>query len=300
MHAVFLFSGSAWQPLVQTVLSVAECVHLACVLEATARKPGNVHRFQDFDDLSYPEFLLSAMAAAPIVAESGQLGVGQAVLQAIQATRRFARTNTNLGMVLLLAPLAAVPRERNLATGVAAVLDSLDLADSKAVFEAIRLSQPGGLGEAPEQDVYGEPTLPFKEIMALAKDRDLIAKQYACNFCDVFEVGLPALEHGLSETEKLEPAIVNCHLCLLATLPDTLLVRKCGLALAQEAGLLAAGVLAEGWPHSLQGQKALADFDAWLRADGHARNPGSTADLVAACLFAALRDGIIQFPCDFH
>src|SRR5262249_53749699 len=132
------------------MLSIAECVHLACILEATARKPGNVHRFQDFDDLAYPDFLLSAMTASPIVAEIRQLGVGQAVLQAIQATRRFVNTNTNLGMVLLLAPLAAVPRERDLATGIIDVLDQLDIADSKAVFEAIRLSNPGGLGDAPQ------------------------------------------------------------------------------------------------------------------------------------------------------
>jgi len=281
------------------MLSIVECVHLACVLEATARKPGNVHRFQDFDDLAYQEFLLSAMSASPIVAESRQMGVGQAVLQGIQATRRFVNTNTNLGMILLLAPLAAVPRERDLATGIIDVLDQLDVTDSRAVFEAICLSQPGGLGDAPEQDVRKEPTLPLKAIMALAKDRDLIAKQYAGNFCDVFEIGLPALEHGLSETEKLETAIVNCHLCLLAALPDTLIQRKRGLAVAQDASLMAAGVLLQGWPVTVQGQKALADLDAWLRADGHARNPGSTADLVAACLFAALRDGMIQFPVQF-
>jgi triphosphoribosyl-dephospho-CoA synthase len=300
MHVVSLFSGFVRQQLVQTMLSVAECVQLACILEATARKPGNVHRFQDFDDLAYPEFLLSAMAAAPIVAESGQMGVGRSVLHAIQATRHFVRTNTNLGMVLLLAPLAAVPRERNLATGVADVLDSLDLADSKAIFEAIRLGRPGSLGNVPQQDVNSEPTLPLKAIMALAKDRDLIAKQYASNYGDVYEVGLPALEHGLSETGKLELAIINCHLCLLAALPDTLIARKRSRALAQEASLRATGVLAQGWPDAPQGRKALADFDAWLRADGHARNPGSTADLVAACLFAALRDGIIQFPFDFY
>jgi triphosphoribosyl-dephospho-CoA synthase len=281
------------------MLSVAECVHLACVIEATVRKPGNVNRFQDFDALAYPEFLFSAIAASPIVSESGQMGVGQAVLQAIQATRRFVDTNTNLGMVLLLAPLAAVPRERDLATGIVDVLDRLDLADSRAVFEAIRLSRPGGLGDAPQQDVRSEPTWPLKAIMALAKDRDLIAKQYAWNFCDVFEIGLPALEHGLSETGKLEPAVILCHLRLLAALPDTLIQRKRGLAVAQEASRMAAGVLAQGWPATPQGRQAFADFDAWLRADGHARNPGSTADLVAACLFAALRDDMIQFPVAF-
>src|SRR5262249_59720908 len=187
----------------------------------------------------------------------------------------------------------------DLATGIIDVLDQLDIADSKAVFEAIRLSNPGGLGDAPQQDVRSEPTLPLKAITALAKERDLIAKQYACNFCDVFEIDLPALDHGLSETEGLEPAIVLCHLCLLAALPDTLMLRKRGLAVAQEASLLAAGVLAQGWPDTPKGRRAFTDFDAWFRADGHARNPGSTADLVTASLFAALRDGMIQFPVQF-
>jgi triphosphoribosyl-dephospho-CoA synthase len=276
--------------------SISECVQLACVLEASARKAGNVHRYQDFNDLTYIDFLLSAMASAPILAESGRLGVGQAILRSIQATRRVVRTNSNLGMVLLLAPLAAVPRQQALAAGIADVLDRLDIADSRAVFEAIRLGRPAGLGDAPQQDVRTEPTLPLRAIMALAKERDLIAKQYACNFCDVFEIGLPALRQGLREQESLEQAIILCHLRLLAALPDTLIQRKRGLAVAQEASRQAAAVLGQGWPATVQGRMALADFDAWLRGDGHARNPGSTADLVAACLFAALRDGIIQFP----
>ena len=38
------------------------------------------------------------------------------------------------------------------------------------------------------------------------------------------------------------------------------------------------------------GRAAYDGFDRWLRADGHARNPGTTADLVTACLFVALRE----------
>jgi triphosphoribosyl-dephospho-CoA synthase len=281
------------------MLSLSETIQLACLLEVTARKPGNVHRFQDFEDLTYVDFVLSAMASAPILAESERLGVGQAALQAVQATRRLVRTNTNLGMALLLAPLAAVPRQRDLATGVAEVLARLNVADSRAVFEAIRLAQPGGLGEAPKQDIRTEPTLPLKAIMELAKDRDLVAKQYACDCCDVFKIGLPALEQGLRDSGKVEPAIIFCHLRLLAELPDTLIQRKRGPAVASEASSRAGEVLAQGWPGTPQGCQALVDFDVWLRADGHARNPGSTADLVAACLFAALRDGMIQFPATF-
>jgi triphosphoribosyl-dephospho-CoA synthase len=283
------------------MFSLTECLHLACILEATARKPGNVHRFVDFADLSYLDFLLSAAAVAPILSNSAELGVGWAVLESIQATRRFVTTNTNLGIVLLLAPLAAVPRNFDLQSGIRQVLDRLDLTDSQAVFEAIRLVQPGGLGKAAEQDVHGVPTLPLKQIMALAEERDLIARQYARNFHDVFEIGVPALRDGLREIREdgLETAIILCHLRLLAALPETHIQRRCGLAEAQMASTRAAHVLDAGWPHSSTGRTLLAEFDAWLRANGHARNPGSTADLVTACLFAALRDDMIQFPARF-
>ena len=279
--------------------SLNDCIQLACLMEVTARKPGNVHRFQDFDDLTYMDFVLSAMACAPFLTETEQMGVGKAVLAAIQATRRVVRTNSNLGMVLLLAPLAAVPRVRLLVPAIAEVLNGLDIADSQFVFEAIRLAKPAGLGEAAEQDVRSEPTLPLKAIMALAQDRDLIAKQYACDYRDVFEIGVPALKRGMNDLGSLESAIIFCHLHLLAALPDTLIQRKRGLAVAQQASRMARQILAQGWPRSLKAQQAFADFDTWLRADGHARNPGSTADLVAACLFVALRDGIIQMPAVF-
>jgi len=34
----------------------------------------------------------------------------------------------------------------------------------------------------------------------------------------------------------------------------------------------------------------------WLRADGNRRNPGTSADLVAATLFVALREELIPLP----
>jgi triphosphoribosyl-dephospho-CoA synthase len=285
------------------MLTVADCVHLACVLEATARKPGNVHRFHDFDDLTYLDFILSAAAVAPILETTAERGVGVTVLDAIRATQRFVNTNTNLGIVLLLAPLAAVPRAYELRSGAADVLNRLNVDDSRAVFEAIRTVNPGGLGEAPEQDVRSEPTLPLREVMALAANRDLIARQYANGFRDVFEIGVPALLSpslpasggegwGEGGNASLESAIIHCHLRLLAANPDSHIARRCGTETAIEASRRAALVL--------DGAVALAKFDAWLRGDGHRCNPGSTADLVTACLFAALRDGKIPVPFRFH
>src|SRR5579872_5365243 len=134
------------------------CAHLACVLEATARKPGNVHPSADFADLTYLDFLLSAAAVVPVLATAGERSVGASVLGCVQATRRVVRGNTNLGMVLLLAPLAAVREGEELRPGVRRVLAALDVEDSRRVFEAIRLAVPGGLGDAPQQDVRADPT----------------------------------------------------------------------------------------------------------------------------------------------
>jgi triphosphoribosyl-dephospho-CoA synthase len=272
------------------------CAQLACILEVTARKPGNVHRYADFADLTYLDFLHSAAVIAPVLATATERRVGATVLECVRATRRVVRTNTNLGMVLLLAPLAAVPEGGELRRGVAQLLSGLGVEDSRLVFEAIRLAVPGGLGEAAEQDVRGEPTLTLREVMALAADRDLIARQYAKDYAEVFDEGVPALRRALEELGALESAIVRTHLHLMAHYPDTLIVRKRGLAEAQEAARRARQALDAGWPHRPEGHDAFAALDAWLREVGHQRNPGTTADLVAACLFVVLRAGDLTFP----
>lgn len=270
---------------------LADQIRRACLVEATARKPGNVHPEAPFADLCYNDFVQSADAASEWLARAGELGVGPAVLQAVEATRQRVQTNTNLGIALLIAPLAAVPFERSLFEGIGDVLNSLTLADSLAVFEAIRRVSPGGLGEAPEQDVHHPPTLPLREVMQLAADRDRIARQYTRNFEDVLNFALPTLA---AWRERVGPegdtAVIGLHLSLLAEFPDSLIARKCGLPVAQEAQRRAAAVLSADWPNSSASRTDLISFDTWLREDGHRRNPGTTADLVAATLFADLRE----------
>ena len=129
--------------------------------------------------------------------------------------------------------------------------------------------------------------------MALAADRDLVARQYATNFADVFELGFPALVEGLRRFDRVEPAVQHCQLAWLAAVPDSLIARKRGLEVAAEATRRARAVVAAGGVGTAAGRAAYDEFDGWLRADGHARNPGTTADLVTACLFAALRDGAL-------
>jgi triphosphoribosyl-dephospho-CoA synthase len=269
---------------------------LACIWEATARKPGNVHRFVDFDDLSYLDFLASAAAVAPVLAAAPGCRVGRTVLEGVRRTRQVVRTNSNLGILLLLVPLAKAAAEPDLSAGLARVLDDLDVEDSRLVYEAIRMANPGGLGRSAEQDIKDTPTLPLREIMALAADRDLIARQYANGFREVFDEGAPAVLEGMGQTGSLEGAILYGHLCLMAHYPDTLIARKCGPVEATESALRARSVLDKGWPHTPASRDAFADLDAWLRGEGRRRNPGTTADLIAACLFVLLWERKIALP----
>ena len=278
--------------------SPGSLAQVACLLEATARKPGNVHRFRDFSDSHYLDFGLSALAIGPALDCAGSDGVGAAVLAAVRATRSLVTTNTNLGMILLLAPMAAVPVGEPLATGIERVLGSLTVVDARRVFEAVRLAKPGGLGTAPDQDLSGEPTVTLREAMRLAAGRDSVARQYVNGFADVLDLALAFLAESLGECHPLETAIVAAHLNVLARLPDTLIARKRGENEANEASRRAAEVIARGWPGDAEGVRLCEEFDRWLRAEGHARNPGTTADLVAAALFAGLREGIIALPID--
>jgi triphosphoribosyl-dephospho-CoA synthase len=278
-------------------LSIGMCTQLACMLETTARKPGNVHRFADFPDATYLDFMLSAAAIAPVMDRAPNRRIGETVLDAVRATRRVVATNTNLGMILLLTPLATVPTGEDAIAGVQRVLAKTDVADARLVYEAIRLARPGGLGQVPEQDIAGEPTRSLRDVMSLAADRDMVARQYQSAFAEVQE-GLKTLRLEMRAlSRRVETAVIQCHLELLALFPDSLIARKLGLAAAEEVSQKAKELIFAGPAWYVEpGRRRYAAFDSWLRADGHARNPGTTADLVTACLFVALREGTIQVP----
>lgn len=279
--------------------SIGQCATLACILEATAPKVGNVHRGADFADLTLHDFLVSAVAIAPAMEAAAVNGVGQSILTAIRATRTVVTTNTNLGIVMLLAPLAAVPADRLLVSDeVGKILKSLTPTDAAAVYEAIRLAQPGGLGKVKEMDVAAAPPADLLAAMRAAEGRDLIARQYVTDFALVLDEVVPQLVAGRTRGLSLTDTIIHTHVALLAHHPDSLIARKCGLEAAKMASAMARDVLAAGAPPDEVYYEAVADFDFWLRADGHRRNPGTTADLIAAGLFAALRDRKIEPP--FH
>jgi triphosphoribosyl-dephospho-CoA synthase len=273
--------------------AVAAAAQLACVLEASADKPGNITPRHDFADTSYEDMLRSAIAIGPEIGRAAERGVGATVLAAVRATRRVTGANTNLGIALLLAPpaRAALLGGASLRDGVENVLGALTLDDADAAYEAIRRAGAGGLDEPVEHDVRDAPAIPLRAAMASAAGRDSVASEYATSYSLTFDVGLPALRRALADGLAPRTATVEAFLALLAAVPDTLIARKRGRAAAERVTAEAASVLAAGGVRSQAGRAALAHFDAALRRDGNALNPGTTADLVTAALFVALLEG---------
>ncbi|HWL10341.1 MAG TPA: triphosphoribosyl-dephospho-CoA synthase [Planctomicrobium sp.] len=268
---------------------LADQIRLACQMECSAKKPGNVHPEADFNDVSYQDFMASADVIAPVLAQARETGVGGSIYDAVIKTRQMVGTNTNLGIILLLAPLAAIPAGKSCLDGIGPVLDSLTQVDAEFVYAAIRHAQPGGLGKVDEQDVASKPAIGLVEAMSLAADRDLIARQYHNRFQEVLGFGCQSLLRSVNEEGMdWETAVISTQLQLMATFPDTLIVRKCGSEIAVESQVRAQAVLNSNWRSDTDSH--LEEFDRWLRNDGHRRNPGTTADLIAAILFVALRD----------
>ncbi|MGD9646049.1 MAG: triphosphoribosyl-dephospho-CoA synthase [Pirellulales bacterium] len=280
-------------------LSLGQCASLACLLEVSIPKPGNVHRGADFEDVTFYHFAAAAAVIAPAIDQAPGRGVGETVLDAVSLTRRLVATNTNLGTLLLIAPLAGVPRDVPLAEGLPGVLATLDATDARCIYEAIRLAQAGGLGKVAEADVANAPPADLVAAMRLAADRDLVARQYVNDFAEVLGSVVPWLADAMARDLGLVQAVRAAQLRLLAAFPDSLIARKCGLPTAEQASALAQAALAAGPPGSEAHEEVVAELDFWLRSDGHRRNPGTTADLLAAGLFAALRDGIIELPLTF-
>jgi triphosphoribosyl-dephospho-CoA synthase len=256
----------------------------ACRLEIEALKPGNVHVFADGHRMTTDQFLLSARVSSGPLTDPG-LPVGRRILEAVRATRIAVGTNTNLGILLLATPLIrAAELPGGLHDNLGMVLDGMDLDDTKAVFEAIVLASPGGLGSADAHDVREEPKVTLLEAMREATGRDMIARQYVTRFADVFGTGLAALDQALSRGEIGMWPTIFAYMAFLTAFPDSHVARKFGLEVAEQVREEAASALA-----SLGAAKddraridLLTEFDLSLKA--RAINPGTSADLTVACL----------------
>jgi triphosphoribosyl-dephospho-CoA synthase len=273
--------------------AVASVVRECCRAEVMALKPGNVSIHAGGHGMTADDFLASADAIAPIMGEPG-LTVGARILAAVEATVAVAACNTNLGIVLLLAPLAqAVFRDTapgSLRDRLARTLKALDRADAVAAYQAIRLANPGGLGQSAEADVAAEPAITLIEAMRIAAGRDRIAYQYAYAYSDIWETGIPSLRAAQQRLGTGEWATTECYLRFLSAIPDSHIERKQGREVARAVQTAAAAVETrfKACENPSTAVPLLLSFDEELKRGG--LNPGTSADLTVATL-AAVRLG---------
>jgi triphosphoribosyl-dephospho-CoA synthase len=274
----------------------------ACRLDVAVRKPGNVSAASPGHGMDAGLFLASARVAATGLFAAGA-PVGARIEAAVAATLAAAGCNTNLGILLLCAPLARALESAGpaatpagLRAALEAVLAALDVADARAAFRAIAAAHPGGLGRAEAQDVHEEPTVTLREAMRLAAPRDRIALQYANGYADLFDLALPALAAALPPERRVDARAVQAlYLALLAGFPDAHIVRKHGAAAAQAVTAEAAPWRARAQAgEALDADPAFAAWDESLKARG--LNPGTSADLTVAALFIAGTTGIAILP----
>ena len=263
----------------------ADAIRWACILEATAPKVGNVYPGQSFGDLSYNDFITAAEIVSQELTHDNAL-LSQRMLASVQRTVESVGNNVNLGIVLLLGPLVAadIGRDSNdWKSSIAGVLGGFGPADGQYVFQAILAASPGGLGRVESNDVQSTcGPVDIVQAMTQAADRDRIARQYATGFTDLIENVVPVVRDAIDSTGDLLTGIARAHFLLLASEPDSLIARKCGHPFAVQVRDRAAQVNINDW-------QQVQRFDRWLRNAGNKRNPGTTADLIAASLYFILR-----------
>lgn len=262
----------------------------ACELDLQAFKPGNVSIYADGHDMTVDDFRLSAKVSAEPLCNSGY-SLGERIYYAVEATRAAVGCNTNLGIILLAAPLIEACLHQgdglSLRQALQRVLNSTTVADANWAFKAIALACPGGLGEAPQQDVRTQATITLAEAMRLAADRDRIALQYLTVYQDIFDFSLITYYNAENLWTSKSWSAVTVFVYLLVAFPDSHIERKYGKQFSGSvAGKMA--LLQEQLEKTENPQTLLPLFyalDQELKSKGI--NPGTTADLTVATLLTA-------------
>ena len=267
-------------------LNLAHAFKAACMAELEALKPGNVHIFADGHGMTVQDFIASADVVSEVIAQSN-LTLGERIVHSVQVTQNAVHLNTNLGMILLCAPLIQAKLSTTgtgLQANIHAVLGGTTIEDAEACFAAIRLANPAGLGVVDAHDVRMSADCTLLQAMQQVENQDSIARQYNNNFADVFD-GLAYYQKALGRWQRPAWAATALYLHFLSSFLDSHIVRKQGETIAKlvqnEAIEHAAEFNKVFNPKNYQ--SALMTFDTALKKRG--LNPGTSADLTVASLF---------------
>lgn len=269
----------------------------ACELDILAFKPGNVSVYQEGHDMTVADFLISAEVSAEALTDPN-LSLGEKIYAAVAATKKAVGCNTNLGIVLLCAPLLQAAHclhiEQTLHTSLQQLLINTTLQDADWVFRAIALATPAGLGETAEQDVHNQASVTLIEAMALAKNKDRIALQYVSNFVDIFDYTVFVYNATAEKFADTRWAALAVYAALLAHFPDSHIERKYGKRytpwVMEEMTKISEALSTLSNPDYLFPE--LYRVDSAFKANNI--NPGTTADLTVATVLAVFLEKLIS------
>ena len=265
---------------------LASTFKAVCMAELEALKPGNVHIFADGHGMTIEHFMTSADVASQVIALAN-MTVGERILSAVKATKHAVNMNTNLGIILLSAPMIHTALNRqsdDFIVDLKQVLRALTIEDASFAFAAIRLANPAGLGEVAQNDVNDTAHCTLLQAMQTATHRDMIAMQYAHDFQDILSFGVPRYQTYLKQWQRPAWAATAVYLGFMARYADSHIARKHGEIAAQLVQNLAQQHEAE-FVQSYNPKNYLTPllhFDTDLKSQH--LNPGTSADLTVATL----------------
>ena len=280
---------------------IAKIAQIASALEVSGYpKPGNVHRTRDYDDMEFEDFLISAVvigdavleACADVNVENPQLG--KYILQAVSETDRWINENTNLGIVMMITPIAVAASISDsfddVRQNIPVLMKNTSVDDACDLYDAINIADAGGMGEQDEYDVASDNAKSelrdnnqtMFDVLKISSPWDMLAREMTSDMPVVFEIGFPVYHELACEKTRNEACILT-FLTILSHVPDTLISRKYGEEEALKISLMARDLLK--MKDSPDFMDAVADFDDYLFKNKY--NPGTTADLTAASIFVS-------------
>ncbi len=266
------------------------CAAIASILEATARKPGNVSPRKSFEDLSYSELRNTAIAIAPVLDKGATTPLGKTIRDAVTQSQSTTRSNANLGIIIAIVPLVVgstspnVPLSPNDAD---TAIDECDAQDARDIYAALNQASTQSLGRRNKYDIQNAPPQSIREAMryaATTEPQDSIAALWGFGYQSLWDNAVSDLQNYETRAATWEQSIVNTALAQLARTPDSLITRRHGRQESLRVSSEAAALLAIPEQDRFT---AIEAFDWRLRHPCRI-NPGTTADLVAAALYVHL------------
>ena len=258
----------------------------SCKKDIELIKPGNVNLLSSHKDTKAQDYLDSAILSSKELFNQNY-SLGKRILESVNVTRSQVNVNTNLGIILLCAPVIQSYIDFNnldLREGIKKTLSTTSIKDTHDLCAAINISSPGGLGDSDMYDTASYPNASIKQIMDYSQEYDRISYQYSHNFSDIFDFIIPKLEFLNQRYESLDTSLSLLFIEILAKIPDSHISRKFGDKIAKKTSNNAHDLLKildrEYDPDYLA--KALNNLDYEYKKKGI--NPGTTADLLVASL----------------